>query len=136
MEKTKKKTLKIEKSSPMLNTNAVLILIFSLSSVQADTKINAKDNFTCTVHYLFCFCFAFLSFGKRKGVSLYSNPVIKILGTFFQLYSQLIIALYIVEHYRSSTRKTLKQLQVYSQFNLDHCLSMSMLDKISHLLIK
>lgn len=92
----------------MLNANAVLTLIFSLSSVQADTKMNAKDNFICTVHYLFCFCFAFLSFGQRKGVSLYSNPVIKILGTFFQLYSQLIIALYIVEHYRSSTRKTLK----------------------------
>lgn len=96
--KTKKKNLK--------NANAVLTLIFSLSSVQADTKINAKD--ICTVHYLFCFCFAFLSFGQKKGVSLYSNPVFKILGTFFQLYSQLIIALYIVEHYRSSTRKTLK----------------------------
>ena len=134
MEKKLKKNLKIEKNSPMLNANAVLTLIFSLSSVQADTKINAKD--ICTVHYLFCFYFAFLSFGQRKGVSLYSNPVVKILGTLFQLYSQLIIALYIVEHYRSSTRKTLKWLQVYSQFNLDHCLSMSMLDKISHLLIK
>lgn len=71
--------------------HAVLTLIFSLWSVQADTKINAKD-----IHYLFCFCFALFSFGRKRECH-YSNPVIKILGTFFQPYSQLIIALYIVQ---------------------------------------
>lgn len=61
---------KLKKTSPMLNANAVLTLIFSLSSVQADTKINAKDIIMyCTLLVLFLLCI-FVLWAEEGSVTL------------------------------------------------------------------